>query len=640
MLIASPARSEPPEVRAFLESIGGWINAGTDLRVIVVADNRSGVPLDLTLRATMHRSVSSRSALQNLMDSGVGSRAITVRLTSAVRPVAANARVRLQLRTPWAALGRPRVGVYPLNLRLEAGGETVWQALTAVAVTEGAPSGRLRVATIIPFGVEAPPVREDGAYDEAALQAFRQDALLAVADAANAGAGTALAPVGSTLDALAALASGAITRDATGAIVQHAPDGLLANQAFEVRTALRTATARHAPTHATYVRTDPAWLRELGYPEDLARHLDESATATRTLLGREPSNAVALLDATRLDAADLASVPDRSIVVVPDSALGPRSDEPFFPDLFGTSTPLLLEDRWIVLSADARASELAERLPAAEAAQGILMESAVRWLELPLFAPDRLFVFAPPHMPNAQMLRRLLRGLATAPWVSPTPLRSITTTAGTLATAPPLPDVDPSPLPELGTAHQTLAFARSTFPLQAGQASPLLDWNRTLLVGERVTPDGTHGDPELLTTLTREIERALREVHPAAARRVTLTSRSGVVPVVLVNANLYSATVQMRVSGRRVVFPDGPVQTVELPPGDTTIELAVEVLGRGEFPITVELRTLDGQRLSSASVTLRSTQVSGVALILVGGGVLFLLAQGVRRRRSRIPSAS
>ncbi|MFP5225819.1 MAG: DUF6049 family protein [Actinomycetota bacterium] len=671
LLVALGSPLELPEAHAQegiqvrLITTSGWVATDRALQVEVAVNNPTSEAVAIMLLGTLHRPVTSRLELHNLIDDGASGRAVVQRLSDAPRVVRAGGSGRFRLQASWTALGRPRLGVYPLELRVasvevrradpQTGSEGVsfvpseqtliWSTTTAIPIVVGAPETRLGFVAALPVSMRSPPVPLGGAYREQALAEMELDAMIAALEPA-VGAPVVLAPQGSVLDLIEDLDDGALGQDASGELVNHPADGIFAEQGRQVRRLLRDATRRTAPIATGYGRIDPIWLDEVGLGEDAARHLARTGDSQRRVIGRADGSAVHLVDMSRLDAGVLEELlPDEGTVIVGEQALGERIDEPFSPDLFGTSTALAFEGRWRVLVADPRLNDVQDRLPGPEAAQSILAETAIRWLELPLYAPDRLMVFAPPRLPAAGLTRNLLPVLASAPWLRPLTLSEVDATAGTVAAGATPPAATPgvsqiasSAPPALAAAHRAYETAAATIAATDDPvaAARLETWERALLLSERIRFEGELGDALLARDLLTDVRGYTRAIKPAPDRRVTLTSREGTVPIVLENATDITARVQLRLSGRRVRFVEGARQEVELPPGDTTIEVPVEVLGRGEFPITVELRTVGGALLARSSMTLRSTQVSNVALLIVIGGLIYLTIQGMRRRTTRM----
>lgn len=143
------------------------------------------------------------------------------------------------------------------------------------------------------------------------------------------------------------------------------------------------------------------------------------------------------------------------------------------------------------------------------------------------------------------------------------------------------------------------------------------------------------------------IDSQLRSIVTPADQRVTLTARSGDVPVTIENQLDYPVDVKVTLTSAKVEFPDGNVRTVTLPPGTPTqVDVAIEAKASGAFPLDVVVQSPDGATtLGAARYTVRSTAISGVGLLLSIGAGLFLLLWWARhfrtvRRDRRLVSSS
>jgi hypothetical protein len=134
---------------------------------------------------------------------------------------------------------------------------------------------------------------------------------------------------------------------------------------------------------------------------------------------------------------------------------------------------------------------------------------------------------------------------------------------------------------------------------------------------------------------------ALKGIQVGAGRRVTLTSKSGSVPVTIINKNTFPVRLRIRVESAKVGFPAGATRIIQVDPPNNTIDFTVTARAAGAFPLDVRLETPDGGRLiARGSVILRSSAVSAVALLVVGGSAFFLLFAWARRSQKRARAAA
>src|SRR5262249_3694703 len=127
--------------------------------------------------------------------------------------------------------------------------------------------------------------------------------------------------------------------------------------------------------------------------------------------------------------------------------------------------------------------------------------------------------------------------------------------------------------------------------------------------------------------------------------QVTLTSRSGVLPLTLTNGTGYAVEVTLRfVADRRLEFENGNSYRVLLTGSSRTLTFRVRAETTGRFPITVDLETPAGatppDTIAQTVMVVRSTAYNKVALVLTIGAALFLGAWWGRRflpRKSHCP---
>ena len=128
-----------------------------------------------------------------------------------------------------------------------------------------------------------------------------------------------------------------------------------------------------------------------------------------------------------------------------------------------------------------------------------------------------------------------------------------------------------------------------------------------------------------------------RELVSAADGSVTLTSRSGAVPVTVRNLAPYPVRLRVRVASSKLTFPDGASKVVTISPRGDTVTFTAETRSTGTFPMSVRLSSPDGRVLLDRSeILVRSTAANIVALVLTVGAALFLVgwyARSFLRRR-------
>ena len=137
------------------------------------------------------------------------------------------------------------------------------------------------------------------------------------------------------------------------------------------------------------------------------------------------------------------------------------------------------------------------------------------------------------------------------------------------------------------------------------------------------------------------IDAFLAEIHVPDPSTITLTSRSGEVPLTFENDTGHTVSVLVQLDSQKLFFPDGESRLIDLPPKSTTVRFAVEARTSGTFPLRLHVLSADGALpITETSFRVRSTAVSSVGLVLmVGAGAFLALWWGLDFRRRRRKAA-
>ncbi|MGZ4666257.1 MAG: DUF6049 family protein, partial [Frankiaceae bacterium] len=279
------------------------------------------------------------------------------------------------------------------------------------------------------------------------------------------------------------------------------------------------------------------------------------------------------------------------------------------------------------------------------AEQDFLAETAMIALEQP--AVPRPMVIAPPadwEAPSA-WLRTVLADTALVPWITPMPLAEILTTPEA-ARGP-----SPATVPQLSAAY--LSDVNAVRVRLQGLCSMLADEPECrseplLLQAEsaawRFRPDDATRFLAGLSQLATDTEQGVRV---AASPVVTLTSRSGRVPVTLENNLPHAVTVRLQLEAldrSHIRSATSLVRTLR-PGQKVQVEVRVQAQSAGRFPVDLQLFTPAGTPVGSpVRIVVRSTVYGTVALAITIGAVavLFLavLIRAIRRIRARRSAAT
>lgn len=131
----------------------------------------------------------------------------------------------------------------------------------------------------------------------------------------------------------------------------------------------------------------------------------------------------------------------------------------------------------------------------------------------------------------------------------------------------------------------------------------------------------------------------LGKVRGPGPQTITLTSKTGVIPLSLGSGLEYPVDVVVRLDSDKLRFPDGNrISVQDLQPPNQTIRVRASTEASGTFPVTVQVLTPGGVLISDSVLTVRSTAYNIVALSITGGAALFLVGWwiiGLIRRRTR-----
>lgn len=136
--------------------------------------------------------------------------------------------------------------------------------------------------------------------------------------------------------------------------------------------------------------------------------------------------------------------------------------------------------------------------------------------------------------------------------------------------------------------------------------------------------------------LSLNVDEQLAAIDIPDRRTVVLTTRSGSIPVRIDNGLDVDVRLTMTARSPRLDFPTGPSTEVVLTPGANRIDLPVEVQAPGSSLLRIEFTSPDGSLvLPEATVTVRSSSISGVGAALSGVSLLVLGLWWLRTHRSR-----
>jgi hypothetical protein len=629
-----------------------WTPLGGMLSLSVQA---KGAPPGLSLSIVAHSAVSSRSSFtRTLGGNSLGSviDQVVVPFDSLATDSAGNRTVAVALEVSGGArtadrLGLRRTGVYPLEVELQDDqGQSVARFVT-YAVVESAGTADpltqpLGVAWVWPLSA-APATRPDGTIDphvSAALQPDGRLGVQATALAKNTDVPLTVVPGPETMEVWSQLGhdNAAISAGATAVQSAAARDQMVADTYVPVNVPSLLRAGLVSALDAQFVQGDDALHKFFGARVDartmLARPIDGPALARLRSAGVDR----VIVPEASVDAGKGRFLTTHPFSLQPASALLPgpvtavASDGALEALLGGTEAPALRAQRFL-----AGLSVVALERPGDRRAVVVVN-------------PDGFD--APPELIDA-----VLAGLRGNPWLTPMTTDQVfaqipaeTDSSGASMTRDLLPYTPPT-APVAATAYSSAEARLSAFRafITTGDArvanaahalvtSVSSAWN---LAGA-----GARAADEL-AVVDLTIADFLRHIQVPKPATITLTSFTGDIPLTFRNDTGQAVNVLLQLASPQLTFPDGTSRLVTLPPKSTTVRIAVESRTSGSFPLTLTVSSADGVLvIARAAFHVRSTAVSTVAVILMGGAALFLVGwwglhiRGRRRVRAATPSGA
>ena len=632
-----------------------WTAPDRALFVTLAITNGGTAPLDdLAIRLTVRDRVRSRSALRVALDREAQGEILAVTTEGLNDPLDPGETATVTIQRDLGSLanaflpGRGGSGVYPLSIRVQAAEQTIAERSGAFVFLAQAPETQLNLVWIVPLH-RATAIDATGTYDRERLagELLGGGSVRTMVEIIerHATLGMTLAPSGLLLDQLADVANGFDARLENGDRVAVPTTDPIAVAAGELLGRLRVAVTSPAFELATmpYARADLAQLVAADMALDAQTQISAGRESVRQHLGRETHPGLFANAAYRADArsartlatlgAEMLLLDPAALRERPEGRFG-NPDRPEEVRASGRSFETLLVD------APARERMQARTDDPVLAAMGVFAEAAVTYFEVPGLATGRTFVLATDSMPSPAVAGPLSDAFAQAPWLK---LRSPSAVVADPALAPsgePLRlapgDVEtPERLELARTARRAVDVMRPV--VEAPDLIAELD--RRILIAESTdyARPATAGVAAAFARSARAAAEGTLGAIRVPARRVTLTSRGGRVPVTVVNDTGYTIRVRVRLDSAKVAFPEGASRrvTVEGRPDRTTLSTVtfdLEARAAGSFPIEVRIESPDGEfRIGTGQLLVRSTAVSAVAFAATAGGVLFLLGAWGRR---------
>jgi hypothetical protein len=616
-----PARSAPAappqvagEARIELVDQSTWLDEGQPFEARVRVTRP---PAGASVRVDVHERLLSRIGFQDSLGGDLGSTEIEV----APRPLAqlparGAGTLGVGFTTDGSSGASLDQGVYPVEIQvLDGAGAPAAEMVTYVVVRPPESPDFPALAVGVVLDAATPPaLQPDGTVEiaEDDLERIRErTTILQNTDAVP----LTLAPRPETLDGLADLA----------------------DSGLDLLAELDEARGQRPVLARPYTDVDIAALMASGHISELNAQAEGGANVVRNRFGIEPTPGMWLADGTLGGpAAQMLVELGVGRAIVPPEAVG---DVPGVEDGVVPAGTIQLGDGGpITMVSD---PTLGERLTGDDGvlgAQRFVAELAMLWLERP--ADQRGVVV---HVPadarlDTQLVQTALAEVSESRILSPVTLDAL------FGVVPPADgDAPPVATPANHEASSDLtAVARRIDNVRAraaGYAGTIDDpdagralTDSLLLATGSDTPDDRR---HAYVDRVMEVLTDLSDVVSAPPEfRITLTSRSGSIPLNLTNDSSAPVNVRIELESDQLAFPDGDVMEETLQPGGNPVEIRVRTRTSGAFPLNIVVTSPDGSIvLERTRFDIRSTTVSGVGLVLSIGAGLFLAVWWARHWR-------
>lgn len=631
---APPALAQESGSVLRLASQTAWVGPGEEfaLRLHVTT---AEAPVDVELAVAVYRRARNRTEFARTLVDGPRGNPVNVippaPLSALETDPGGAVVVRLPVQDPAQPADATRLrlafeGVYPVRVELReaGGGETLAGLVTNLVYTRPPqPGGAPLIAALVLPVHAAPALQPDGRRSLARRDATALAALSRSLEA-HPGVPLTLLPTPETLDAM---------------------DASTRPEDQETLATLRRSLPGRQVAASTYVPIALTAFERPTLAGEAATQLDRGSQVIEQTLGRRPDPRTWVAE-DGLDDRSVARLRQQQVdrFVLPEKAFEPVEmavtlAQPFELDARAVRRPVA------VAGDPALAGHFDGASDPVLAAHRLIADLAVVYQDSPSRSRGVVVVVPRSWRPNKAFLDSLLAGLATSTVVSAATVDTVfTDVAPALAdrSAPLLrrlaPPANPPSLPaaDVQTArHRLVAFASMLAP-----ENPLDDRIEELLL----VAEGAGLQPRRRKAYLDGVESGIAAqtstVRVPDSRSITLTARTGEIPVTILSGAGYPINVQLRVSSDKLDFPRGAVRAIGLSRQSTTERFSVRARTSGSFPLRVSLLSPDGSLvLGTSRFTVRSTAASGVGVVLsAGAGGFLLLWWGrhlVRGRRNR-----
>jgi hypothetical protein len=673
----SPTAGRQAELEVELVDFPVSVGPADSLTVGLEVTNSGGTAAgELEVALTIYQGVTSRSRLEQTYQNRPGT-TLAVDTIPVEGTIAPGRTRRIEIAKPLSELAKFRESTqdraYPVRVVVRSGRITSNAINTHMVFFHEPPERPLGISLVVPL--HSPSIYTDGGRPdlvtsnslERSISGGRLSRILDALEG-HPEMPVTLAPSGLLLSMLQDMADGYQRATSEGPVEVPAEDPRAQNafaalarlQSLAGRPATRVITTTYSPASL------PAFNR-FGLPELAATQLSEGRNVLLAepigLLRSEPLDNWLLPTFGDLDQPTLTQLHRTNFnrLIISSRSITP-SDDPFTRALPvqleggpGSATEGLTGVETEALVADAGLGNEIRRtgeLATIEARQRFVAETATIHLETPGLFRAVVAVAPTGWEAEGDSASQLMDVLTAGSWLRPTTPDAITsdleppeTEQVRLATSEDVLENGPELPPQsyfaaLSTARRAISRYSALSPPSARIGS----LSRRLLIAESTDWWTSRAALEraisFAEAIPASINTELNKLHAPDPQTITLTSRTGVIPLSVGSGLGYPVDVVLQVHSDKLRFPDGDRITIsKLQPPNQTIQVRAITQSSGTFPLDVSLFTPDGTLISDSQLTIRSTAYNVVALWITAAAGLFIigwwLVGWLRRFRGR-----
>lgn len=642
------AQTQERRLEARLLDLSMWVGPQDTLTADISVRNLGSEPAgDLQVAIVIYQGVATRSHLERSFDGRLGEVVFgdTVAVEGVVDP---RSSTTIRFSKALSEIGFFRSAddrVYPLTLTVKSGRLSAPPIQThMIFFTKVAPVP-LSIALVIAPNPD-PIYNASGQVTEAGVSRLIGDGsaleTLVSSIEAHPEARITLAPSGLLLDSLADLANGYVLATGARKTRRVAGDSEPSVRAQHFLERLRAISTRDSISVAasTYSHSSLPWLNSEGFAERIRGQFDQTRLVLEQTVGMSPLPDWALPGDGVADdqtIAELSRAEVTSLILAPESIRGPAKRQ------LTLAAPVRMGGKQSPITALIYDGKVSTRVTPTQSVgvvqtrQRFLAETATIMLERP--AQRRVIAVVPPRdwIPHAKLLGDLLTAAASSPWMQGVGLDvaltdvPATETVNAISSEAALNRLPSRPPDDYASGLRAATRAINDYVDLHPPESRVTRLSRMLAISEssiwwdskRETSRGL----DYAETVVKDVRREFSKIHAPRPQTITLTSRTGVIPLVVTNSADYPVQVIVRLESENLEFSTGNVIRQLLAPPAQTFDVTAKTTSSGTFPLRVVVETPGRAiQIDATNLTVRSTAYNLVAVAITAGAAIFLIS--------------